>query len=87
MTWSVADAGIPVVVLSLGTITKEPMLLTYIKYMVVQVKIFLNTTILTKISFLVLLGTYIFYKHNAFFLLRQYASFSVCVVLTVALVL
>lgn len=57
------------------------------KVHIAQVKIFLNTTILTKISFLVVLGTYILYKYNPFFFLEQYASFSICVVLTVALVL
>lgn len=52
-----------------------------------QVKIFINTTILTEILFLVIFGIHILYKHHPFFFLQQYASFSVCVVLTVALVL
>lgn len=54
---------------------------------ILQVKILLNSTILIKASFLVTLGTYILCKHNLFFFPEQYASFSVCVALTIALVL
>lgn len=57
------------------------------KVHVSQAKIFLSTTVLTSISFFVILGTYTLYKHNPFFFLEQYASFSVHVVLTIALVL
>lgn len=52
-----------------------------------QVKILLNSTILIKASFLVTLGTYILCKHNLFFFPEQYSFFSVCVALTIALVL
>lgn len=42
---------------------------------ILQVKIFLNSTILIKTSLLVTLGAYILYKHNPFFSSEQSVSF------------